>query len=152
MAMHTSAAGAAGPDPDVELRDRLTMERLCQAVADLPAVEIVGFDAHWWDGQAYGPCLVVRDPAAGSRQRVLETGGDAVVVPFGRRQATRALALRRTPRRVELLDAPTHRSPIDDVRVEADADAIRCPGSRCGAMRVVGTGGPCPICGDRSTT
>ena len=93
MAMHASAAErSAGSDPDIELRDRLTMERLCEAVADLPAVEVVGFDAHWWDGQAYGPCLVVRDPVARSRRRVLETGGDAVVLPFARRLRPRGRA------------------------------------------------------------
>jgi hypothetical protein len=151
MAMHASTSGgSAHSDPDIELRDRLTMERLCQAVADLPAAEVVGFDARWWDGQAYGPCLVVRDPAAGSRQRVLETGGNAVVLPFGRRKASRALALRRAPRRTELLDAPAQRSPMDDLVVDAADDAMRCPGRRCGAMRVVGADGPCPLCGDPS--
>jgi hypothetical protein len=152
MAMHVMApGGSAGSDPDVALRDRLTMERLCQAVADLPSVEIVGFDAHWWDGQAYGPCLVVRDPTARSRQRVLETAGDAVVLPFGRRQASRALARRRLPRRTELLGAPTQRTPADDLVVDTDGDAMRCPGRRCGAMRLVGDSGPCPLCGDPST-
>lgn len=149
MAMHASAAErSAGSDPDIELRDRLTMERLCEAVADLPAVEVVGFDAHWWDGQAYGPCLVVRDPVARSRRRVLETGGDAVVLPFARRKASRELAQRRAPRRIELLEAPAQRGAMDDLVVDTDGDAMRCPGRQCGAMRVVGATGPCPLCGD----
>jgi hypothetical protein len=149
MAMHTSTHRSAGAhDPDTALRDRLTIERLAQAVADLPAVEIVGFDAHWWDGQAYGPCLVVRDTPAGLRRRVLETGGTAVVLPFRRRKASRELALRRAPRRVELSQAPAPRAPLDDLVVDAEGDVVRCPGRRCGAMRSVETTGPCPVCGD----
>ena len=152
MAMHPSAHGSSEElDPDTELRDRLTVERLCEAVADLPAMEVVGFDARWWDGQAYGPCLVVRDPSIG-RQRVLETGGDAVVLPFRRRKASRALALRRNPKRTELLHAPAPRAPMDDLVLDADHDATRCAGRHCAAMRVVGSTGPCPICGDRSQT
>jgi hypothetical protein len=152
MAMHPSThSSAAEMDPDTELRDRLTVERLCEAVADLPAIEIVGFDARWWDGQAYGPCLVVRDPSTG-RQRVLETGGDAVVLPFRRRKASRALALRRNPKPTELLHAPAPRTPMDDLVLDAEHDATRCAGRHCAAMRVVGSTGPCPICGDRSQT
>jgi hypothetical protein len=150
MAMHPSAHGSSGElDPDTELRDRLTVERLCEAVADLPAVEIVGFDARWWDGQAYGPCLVVRDPASG-RRRVLETGGDAVVLPFSRRKASRALARQRHPKPIELLGALVPRAPVDDLVLDAEQDATRCAGRRCAAMRVVGSTGPCPICGDAS--
>jgi hypothetical protein len=150
MAMHPSAHGSSGgTDPDTELRDRLTVERLCEAVADLPAVEIVGFDARWWDGQAYGPCLVVRDPATG-RQRVLETGGDAVVLPFSRRKASRALARQRHPKPVQLLGAPAPRAAIDDLVLDAEHDATRCAGRHCAAMRIVGSTGPCPICGDAS--
>jgi hypothetical protein len=150
MAMHPSSHGSPGElDRDIELRDRLTVERLCEAVADLPAVEIVGFDARWWDGQAYGPCLVVRDPATG-RRRVLETGGDAVVLPFSRRKASRALARQRHPKPIELLGAPSPRTPVDDLVLDAEHDATCRACRRCAAMRVVGSTGPCPICGDAS--
>jgi hypothetical protein len=152
MAMHPSARDtSAAPDPDTELRDRLTVERLCEAVADLPAMEIVGFDARWWDGQAYGPCLVVRDPSAG-RKRVLETGGDAVVLPFRRRKASRAIARRRNPKPTDVIATPAPRVPLDDLVLDAEHDATRCAGRHCAAMRVVGSTGPCPICGDRSLT
>jgi hypothetical protein len=58
--------------------------------------------------------------------------------------------LRRSPREAELLEAPAPRAPIDDLVVDAEHDATRCAGRHCAALRVVGSTGPCPICGDRS--
>jgi hypothetical protein len=81
---------------------------------------------------------------------VLETGGDAVVLPFSRRKASRALARQRHPKPIELLGAPVPRAAVDDLVLDAEHDATRCAGRQCSAMRVVGSSGPCPICGDAS--
>jgi hypothetical protein len=145
MAMHAPAGG-----DDVELRDRLTIERLRNEVDGLPDLRVVDFNADWWDGQAHAPCLVVSFGRSGVRRRVVETGGSALVLPFSRRRAGRELAARRAPRRVEI-GVPPPRLAIDDVVLDADGDAVRCGGGDCGAMRPVDAAGPCPLCGTCSS-
>ena len=129
-----------------EARDDLTRERLTAAAAHLPGLTIEDFSADWWDGQAHGPCLVIRGGRGGRRQRVVETGGEAVIVPFARRSAERWLADRRKPGRVELV-VPDQRRP-EDVAVDGVEDAVRCPTPACGAMIPLGYAGGCPVCGD----
>src|SRR5947209_18771371 len=80
-----------------DLRDALTRSRLAGAVANLAGVEVVEFSSDWWDGQAHGPCLIVRGGRRHRLLRVVETGGEAVVVPFDERTAARWIAQRRTP-------------------------------------------------------
>jgi hypothetical protein len=115
-------------------------------VADLPELRIVEFSADWWDGQAHEPCLVVAFGASGVRRRVVESGGDAVVLPLRRRRARREMARLRAPRRAEI-GVPPPRIALDDVVVDADDDAVRCGRRECGAMRPVAAQGPCPLCG-----
>jgi hypothetical protein len=129
-----------------QARDDLTRERLMAAAAYLPGLMIEEFSADWWDGQAHGPCLVIRGGRGGRRQRVVETGGEAVIVPFARRSAERWLADRRKPRRVELV-VPEPR-PAGDVAVDGVDDAVRCPTPACGAMIPLDYAGGCPVCGD----
>jgi hypothetical protein len=129
-----------------EVRDDLTRERLTAAAAHLPGLTVEDFVSDWWDGQAHGPCLVIRGGRGGRRQRVVETGGEAVIVPFARRTAERWLADRRKPRRVELV-VPEQRTP-PDVTVDGVVDALRCPTPACGAMIPLDYVGGCPVCGD----
>jgi len=142
MAWH----GTAALDPDERLRDQLTIERLTGAVDGLPDLQLLDFDADWWDGQAHSPCLVVSYGNAGVRRRVVETGGDTVVLPASRRRAGRELAARRAPRRPEI-GLPPARLPLDDIIVDAEHDAVRCGYQGCVAMRPVGATDPCPVCG-----
>lgn len=129
-----------------EARDDLTRERLMAAAAHLPGLTIEDFSADWWDGQAHGPCLIIRGGRGGRRQRVVEMGGEAVILPFARRTAERWLAERRRPRRVELV-VPEQRQSVD-VRIDAGHDAVRCPTPACGAMIPLDYAGGCPVCGD----
>lgn len=129
-----------------EVRDDLTRERLMAAAAHLPGLTIEDFSADWWDGQTHAPCLVIRGGRHGRRQRVIETGGEAVIVPFSRRTAERWLADRRRPRRVELV-VPEQRRP-DDIVLDGVADATRCPTPACGALIPLDSAGGCPVCGD----
>jgi hypothetical protein len=107
---------------------------------------VLAFEQDWWDGQAHTPCLVVRGGRRGRLQRIVETGGDAVIVPFARREAGRWLATRRRVGRPEL-GIPPQRMPADVV-IEADADAMRCPTPACAALVPIGHTGGCPACGD----
>lgn len=134
-------------DDSAELRDRLTVERLSREVEGLPDLQVLKFDHEWWDGQAHTPCLIVSFGHSGVRRRVVETNGDALVLPFARRRASRELAARRSPRRPEI-GVPPQRPAGDDVTLDASDDAIRCSGPQCGAMRAVGDAGPCPVCGE----
>jgi hypothetical protein len=146
MAMHEAVGRRDGADPADELRDRMTMEWLAASVSDLPDVEVIRYEPGWWDGQAHDPCLVFRYGAAKARRRVVETGGDTVVVPFARRRASRQLAARRA-RPEPRLGPPPPRAALDDVVLDADHDAVRCGGSGCGAMLALDATGQCPICG-----
>ena len=129
-----------------DLRDMLTKSRLEGAVAHLAGVEVVEFDNDWWDGQSHAPCLVVRGGRRHRLLRVVETGGDAVVVPFDRRDAERWLAARRQAPRIELGVVPAPRA-AGDIVVDATADVRRCVGATCGALLPVGYAGDCPVCG-----
>jgi hypothetical protein len=129
-----------------ELRDDLTRERLTSAAAHLADMAVLSFEQNWWDGQAHTPCLVVRGGRRGRLQRIVETGGDAVIVPFGRRSAERWLADRRRPRRPELV-VPEQRT-ASDVVLDGVADATRCPTPACGALVPLSYVGGCPVCGD----
>lgn len=129
-----------------EVRDDLTRERLMAAAAHLPGLTIEDFSADWWDGQAHGPCLIIRGGRHGRRQRVVETGGEAVIIPFARRSAERWLAERRRPRPGELR-VPEQRHSCD-VAVDGVLDAVRCPTPACGAMIPLGSASGCPVCGD----
>jgi len=137
----------AVPEPDFgdplpfDLRDALTRSRLEDAVAHLTDVDVVEFEQDWWDGQAHAPCLVVRGGRRHRLLRVVETGGEALVVPFDRRTAQRWLAELRRPRRI-----PAQRAP-DDVVLDADADVVRCESPTCGALLPVNYEGVCPVCG-----
>lgn len=132
-----------------DLRDALTRSRLEDAVAYLAGVDVVGFEQDWWDGQAHAPCLVVRGGRRNRLLRVVEAGGEALVVPFDRRAAQRWLAQLRRPRRIEL-GIPAQRSPAmgapADVVLDADADVLRCESPTCGALLPVGHTGACPVC------
>jgi hypothetical protein len=128
-----------------DLRDALTRRRLAGAVSNLVGVEIVEFAGDWWDGQAHGPCLVVRGGRRHRLLRVVEDGGEAVVLPFDKRTAQRWLAERRRPAPVEL-GIPDQR-PADDVVVDASDDVTRCAAPTCGALLAVGYEGDCPVCG-----
>jgi hypothetical protein len=133
----------AGP---IELRDELTRRRLLAAVAHLPGLTVEGFDRAWWDGQARVPCLVVRGGRRMRRMRVVESGGECLVVPFSRRLAHRWLAARRRPRRAELVGAVPS-AGATDVVVDAWADAVRCATAGCGVLRPLAYPGCCPVCG-----
>ena len=129
-----------------ELRDDLTRERLIGAAAHLSGVSILDFEHDWWDGQTHAACLVVRAGRRGRLQRVVETGGEAVIVPFARRDAERWLKERRRPRRPELV-VPAQRA-ASDVVLDGLADVVRCPTPACGALLPLGYAGGCPVCGD----
>jgi hypothetical protein len=141
---------APAPDHDrdplpFDLRDSLTRSRLEHAVSHLHDVDVVGFDSDWWDGQTHAPCLVVRGGRRHRLLRVVEAGGEALVVPFDRRVAQRWLAELRRPRRAEL-GVPAQRQPAD-VAVDAAGDVLRCRGQSCGALLPIGYVGACPLCG-----
>jgi hypothetical protein len=127
------------------LRDELTRDRLAAAGAHLAGVQVLAFRPDWWDGQAHAPCLVIRGGRRSRLQRIVETGGECVIVPFARRTAERWLAARRRPRRVELRVPDQRRAT--DVVVDASADVLRCLTPTCGALLPVGYEGPCPVCG-----
>jgi hypothetical protein len=123
----------------------LTRERLVEAGAHLHDVEVLRFRSDWWDGQAHAPCLEVRGGRRSRRWRIVETGGECVIVPFTRRTAERWLARRRRPGRPELV--PAQRQAID-ITVDATRDVVRCLTPSCGALLPVGYAGPCPVCGE----
>jgi len=130
-------------------RDELTRQRLVSAAGHLPGLTILDFDPEWWDGQSHVPCLVVRGGRRMRLLRVVETGGECVIVPFSRRQAERWLATRRRPARPELL-VPAPRIAVDVV-LDAYADVMRCRGNACGALLPVGWDCACPVCGDEES-
>jgi hypothetical protein len=125
-----------------DLRDALTRSRLAGAVSHLAGVELLEFSSDWWDGQSHAPCLVVRGGRRHRLLRVVETAGEAVVVPFDKRSAQRWLAQRRQP-------TPAIPSPREhgDVVVDATSDVQRCSSPTCGALLPVGYEGGCPVCG-----
>jgi hypothetical protein len=129
-----------------ELRDDLTRDRLIAAAAHLAGMTVLEFEQDWWDGQAHTPCLVVRGGRRARLQRIVETGGDAVIVPFARRDAERWLANRRRPGRPEL-GIPSQRIG-SDVVLDGLADATRCPTPGCAVMVPIDYAGGCPVCGD----
>ncbi len=129
---------------EMRWRDRLTRARLAAAGAHLPGLEVLDFEPNWWDGQSHAPCLVVRGGRRARRLRIVETGGEAVIVPFARRSAGRWLAERRRPARAELT-LPAQRD-AQDVVVDASRDVVRCPERRCGALLPVDYEGACPVC------
>jgi hypothetical protein len=126
-------------------RDELTRERLVEAGSHLRGLEVIDFTPDWWDGQSHAPCLVIRGGRRGRRQRIVETGGDCVILPFARRAAERWLAERRRPRRPELLVPEQRRA--DDVKLDGSVDALRCATRTCGALIPIGYVGDCPLCG-----
>lgn len=127
------------------LRDELTRQRLEAAAQRLAELRVLDFEPDWWDGQAHAPCLVVRGGRRERLQRVVETGGDAVIVPFQRRSATRWLAARRRGDAPQLMPpAPT---ALHDIVVDTDGDVARCRTTTCGALLPVGYEGDCPVCG-----
>jgi hypothetical protein len=125
-----------------DLRDALTRSRLAGAVSHLAGIEVLEFSSDWWDGQSHAPCLVVRGGRRHRLLRVVETAGEAVVVPFDKRSAQRWLAQLRHP----ALVVPAHREQ-GDVAVDAMSDVQRCAGASCGALLPVGYEGGCPVCG-----
>ena len=129
-----------------DLRDALTRGWLERAVAHLAGVEVLEFDHDWWDGQAHGACLIVRGGRRHRMLRVVETGGEAVVVPFDEKAAKRWLADRRKPRRAELV-VPAQRSAGEVVALDGCDDARRCDSPSCGALLPLGYEGDCPVCG-----
>lgn len=130
---------------DLGLRDALTRTRLADAGAHLAGLEVVGYEPSWWDGQAHTPCLVVRGGRRDRLQRIVETGGECVIVPFDRRGAERRLADRRRAARPELT-VPAPRPPADLV-LDATTDVVRCGGETCGALLPIGAASACPVCG-----
>jgi len=132
--------------PPEDLRDELTRQRLLALVDHLPDVTVESFDRAWWDGQVHLPCLVVRGGRHMRRVRIVESGGDCLVVPYSRRLARRWLAARRMPRRIEL-DAVVRRSSAGRAVIDGWTDARRCATSGCGALRPLDHVGCCPLCG-----
>lgn len=130
---------------EAAVRDSLTVERLTAAAAHLRDFEVLDFDRDWWDGMVHEPCLIVRGGRKRRRQRIVETDGECVILPFAQRDAERWLADRRRPRRVELT-VPAQRSP-EDVVVDASEDAVRCETPSCGALLPLRHEGDCPVCG-----
>ena len=130
------------PSPE---RDALTRDRLADAAGHLPGLKVVSFDPAWWDGQSHVPCLVIRGGRRARLLRVVETGGECVIVPFSRRLAERWLAARRRPVRPEL-SVPAQRHP-SDVVLDTDTDVLRCRGRSCGALLPLGWSCACPVCG-----
>ena len=128
-----------------DLRDALTRSRLAGAVSHLAGVEVLEFTSDWWDGQTHAACLVVRGGRRHRLLRVVETGGEAVLVPFDKRSAQRWLAQRRQPMPAEL-GIPAPRAH-DDVVVDATSDVQRCASASCGALLPIGYDGCCPVCG-----
>jgi hypothetical protein len=128
-----------------DLRDSLTRSRLAGAVANLAGVEVVEFSSDWWDGQAHAPCLVVRGGRRHRLLRVVETGGEAVVVPFDERTAARWIAQRRAPR-APVLGIPGPRA-AGDIVVDAAGDVQTCESPTCGALLPIDYDGDCPVCG-----
>lgn len=126
-------------------RDELTRERLLAAGSHLCGLQVLEFEHDWWDGQTHAPCLVVRGGRRARLQRIVETGGECVILPFDRRTAGRWLAERRRPRRPELLVPAQRRA--DDVVVDASVDVLRCATRTCGALLPVTYVGDCPVCG-----
>ncbi|HET6911461.1 MAG TPA: hypothetical protein VFH54_19210 [Mycobacteriales bacterium] len=128
-----------------DMRDMLTRSRLENAIKHLVGVEVLEFSSDWWDGQVHSPCLVVRGGRRHRLLRVVETGGEAVVVPFDRHHAGQWLAHRRKPTRVELgIPAPRW---SDEVVVDGVEDFQRCTTPTCGALLRLGTEETCPLCG-----
>jgi hypothetical protein len=127
-----------------DLRDELTRSWLAGAVSSLVGVEILEFDNDWWDGEAHAPCLVVRGGRRHRLHRVVESAGEAVVLPFDRRTAQRWLSERR--RTVPSVHVPGQRMP-DEIVLDATVDVVRCGGAECGALLPVGHTGECPVCG-----
>ena len=131
-----------------ELPSQLTRERLLSAVVHLPGLQVLDYLDDWWDGQVHVPCLVIRGGRRCRRLRVVETGGECVVVPFSRRVAERWLARRRQPLRPEL-GVPRQRSSVDQPRRwDAMSDVVRCTTRQCGVLLPIGYDGDCPVCGD----
>ena len=128
-----------------DLRDALTRSRLAGAVSNLAGVEVVEFSSDWWDGQSHGPCLIVRGGRRHRLLRVVETGGEAVVVPFAERKAARWIAQRRAPGSSGL-GIPGPRA-AGDIIVDADGDVQTCETPTCGALLPVDYEGDCPVCG-----
>jgi hypothetical protein len=127
------------------VRDELTRERLVEAGSHLSGLQILDFTNDWWDGQAHAPCLVIRGGRRARRQRIVETGGECVILPFARRTAGRWLAERRRPRRPELR-VPQQGQAVDVV-VDASIDVLRCATRTCGALLPITYAGDCPVCG-----
>lgn len=128
-----------------DLRDALTRRRLVGAVKHLAGVEVVEFSSDWWDGQAHTPCLIVRGGRRHRLLRVVEDGGQPVVVPYDRKRAKRRLASRRQPSSVEL-GIPAQRG-ADDIVVDAMRDVLRCTTPSCGALLPAAYADGCPLCG-----
>ena len=129
-----------------DLRDALTRSRLAGAVANLAGVEVVDFNSDWWDGQSHAPCLVVRGGRRHRLLRVVETGGEAYVVPFDSRTAARWIAEHRAPAATGLA-MPAPRAAADLVVVDAAGDVLTCENPTCGALLPVAYEGVCPVCG-----
>ena len=127
-----------------DLRDTLTRSRLAGAVANLAGVEVVEFSNDWWNGQAHAPCLVIRGGRRHRLLRVVETGGEAVVVPFDERAAARWIAQRRAPASAASIPAPR---AAGDVVVDATGDVQTCESPTCGALLPIDYDGDCPVCG-----
>src|SRR4051794_10380760 len=125
------------------VRHTLTVERLKAAGSHLADLQVLGFTREWWDGQSHAPCLVVRGGRRARMQRIVETSGECVILPFARRTAERWLAEKRRPRRAELT-VPGQRPP-DDIVLDASADVLRCATASCGALLPVDYEGDCPV-------
>src|SRR5947209_10298729 len=134
-----------------DLRDALTRSRLVGAVANLVGVEVIEFSSDWWDGQAHGPCLVVRGGRRHRLLRVVETGGEAVVVPFDDRTAARWMARRRAPGSSTAAMSSEAAIPAPraagDIIVDTAGDVQTCETPTCGALLPVDYEGDCPVCG-----
>lgn len=154
--MTTELVARPAGAPDLEIvpdRDDATRDALL-AGAQLANVEPLAF-GYWWDGAAWSPCLAIRGGRRNRQQRLVETGGDVVVLPWSERAARRRLAALRAAAPFTRV-VPPPRRPGDPVSYHVDAgpDGVRCRHQDCGALLPVPAPGEpapdaltCPACG-----
>lgn len=127
-----------------------TPGHLFSSVGWLSGVRVLGYEQRWWDGAAWSPCLVVRGGRRDRRLRVVEAGGEIVLLPWSERGARRRLVQARWSAAVRRV---RERSPLD-LALTTEPDAVRCAAPDCGGLLAVpGADDPgradvaCPVCG-----
>ncbi len=151
-ALTTRPAGLADSDIDLD-RDAATRAALLSG-ARLANVLPLAF-GYWWDGAAWSACLAIRGGRRNRPQRLIETEGRVVALPWPERRARRRLrALRAAAAGARVVPPP--RRPGDPMRyrIAAGPDGVRCRHADCGALLPVPAPGEpvpasldCPACG-----